>query len=543
MKDEFLGNIVIGSVISFVIILWVIFLEFTSFTNLQILLLTAIILTIMYVSIKYYSFISKIISFKNMNIDNFLNYFTKNLKIIIRSDHNVKTNKVNKTLDEQITNAVNRLISVDNQSPPILKRDIYETTKKFEDRVKLTSLEYKKKIESQIKRRNKYLEILNKIKKDGNKKTLIEFIFRKNNDIYKTIFETYTKAIKEYYFNPYLSNIIYNADTKEIRATLKFVSLDDYAQYLLFTNITPVQAKRIIEDKNYIVVVIFETNFNEVYNADIFLLNNEKKFQGEVTDIHTYHLKPLEIKIDKIESIIKPIKIEIQQKVLNQPNFIDEHESDYDNKLKELEKIFESKYEVQNKLIKSVDDKIERLNAGTKDMQIEELKLQSQSFQNTLTSQSNEIQELQNKLITKEQDTKNLVDSLVLKIESHENKYDVQNKFIKSINSEIEHLKTEVKNSVENNQIEELKLQAKVFQSTLTHQSDKIIELQNQLIIKEQKTKKLVDSFMSKINKLEEKIAKQKVVKTQIPLNIPTEKQSIKKDDGVIVKRDSFDDF
>jgi len=45
------------------------------------------------------------------------------------------------------------------------------------------------------------------------------------------------------------------------------------------------------------------------------------------------------------------------------------------------------------------------------------------------------------------------------------------------------------------------------------------------------------------MNKLEEKIAKQKVVKTQIPLNIPTEKQSIKKDDGVIVKRESFDDF
>ena len=37
--------------------------------------------------------------------------------------------------------------------------------------------------------------------------------------------------------------------------------------------------------------------------------------------------------------------------------------------------------------------------------------------------------------------------------------------------------------------------------------------------------------------------AKQKVVKTQIPINIPTEKQSIKKDDGVIVKRESFDDF
>jgi hypothetical protein len=33
------------------------------------------------------------------------------------------------------------------------------------------------------------------------------------------------------------------------------------------------------------------------------------------------------------------------------------------------------------------------------------------------------------------------------------------------------------------------------------------------------------------------------MVKTKIPLNIATEKQSVKKDDGVIVKRESFDDF
>lgn len=48
---------------------------------------------------------------------------------------------------------------------------------------------------------------------------------------------------------------------------------------------------------------------------------------------------------------------------------------------------------------------------------------------------------------------------------------------------------------------------------------------------------------MSKINKLEQKFDKQKVVKTKVSLNVPTEKQSIKKDDGVIVKRESFDDF
>lgn len=228
--------------------------------------------------------------------------------------------------------------------------------------------------------------------------------------------------------------------------------------------------------------------------------------------------------------------------------------SSQDRKIQENYQIILNKISLQNTKIslqKAKINKLDRLvdkfrtikNSDKFNQTAEEYKAQIDNFKETLLSQSNEIKELQNKLIKKEQDIKDLVDSLVSKIESHENKYDIQNKFIKSISSEIEHLKAEVKNSLENNQIEELTLQAKVFQSTLTHQSDKIIELQNKLIKKEEDIKDLINKFVSKINKLEEKIDKQKVVKTKIPFTAPAEKQSIKKDDGIIVKRDSFDDF
>ena len=53
----------------------------------------------------------------------------------------------------------------------------------------------------------------------------------------------------------------------------------------------------------------------------------------------------------------------------------------------------------------------------------------------------------------------------------------------------------------------------------------------------------LMDSLILKVNKLEKKLNKQKNVKTKIPMNIPIKNHSIKKDDGVIVKRESFDDF
>lgn len=123
----------------------------------------------------------------------------------------------------------------------------------------------------------------------------------------------------------------------------------------------------------------------------------------------------------------------------------------------------------------------------------------------------------------------NLLDKIVL-----------QNKVINKLKDEV---KT-IKNSGTNNQaVENYKAQIDDFKETISSQSNEIKELQNNFIQKEQEINDLMSEFTSKINKLEEKIAKQNIVKTKIPINIPTEKQSIKKDDGVIVKRDSFDDF
>ncbi len=111
----------------------------------------------------------------------------------------------------------------------------------------------------------------------------------------------------------------------------------------------------------------------------------------------------------------------------------------------------------------------------------------------------------------------------------------------------IDKLKDDVKSIKEktnNNQIlEEYKIQIGTFQNTILSQSNEIIELQNKLLKKEEDIKELINNFTSKINTLEEKIKKQKVVKTMTPLVIPVEKQTINKTDGELIKRDSFDDF
>lgn len=180
-----------------------------------------------------------------------------------------------------------------------------------------------------------------------------------------------------------------------------------------------------------------------------------------------------------------------------------------------------------------------KYNLGDKKLQ--KLFLESDVIDSELVDLIINYKDLTNKNEKITQQCENIkLDELEKKFES---KYNIQNKFIKSINDELERLNVQITNSVEDKQSEELKLQSQAFQNTLTSQSDKIIELQNKLIKKEQDTKNLINEFIFKINKLEEKIAKQKIVKTKIPLTIPAEKQSIKKDDGVIVKRDSFDDF
>ena len=81
------------------------------------------------------------------------------------------------------------------------------------------------------------------------------------------------------------------------------------------------------------------------------------------------------------------------------------------------------------------------------------------------------------------------------------------------------------------------------LQATIEMQSNEIIELKNKLLKKEEDVKELINNFTSKINSLEEKIKKQKVVKTMTPLVIPVEKQTVNKMDGELIKRDSFDDF
>jgi len=271
--------------------------------------------------------------------------------------------------------------------------------------------------------------------------------------------------------------------------------------------------------------------------------------------IRIIFIRMIDKTIELLQDKTKKIQDAKNAKDIEQKNLIDKLVQDIQytpsSKKTEDANLPKDMIETQSQTIKNLEDNLQlqsREAKGLKDEEqaiknsdLNEITFKLESFANKLNEQINFVK---NYIAENEKNTNQHASLKIKQLEEKfESRYEAQNKFIKSINSEIEHLKTEVKNSIDNKQIEELKLQAKVFQSTLTYQSDKIIELQNQLIMKEQKTKTLVDSFMSKINKLEEKIAKQKVVKTQIPLNIPTEKQSIKKDDGVIVKRESFDDF
>jgi len=117
-----------------------------------------------------------------------------------------------------------------------------------------------------------------------------------------------------------------------------------------------------------------------------------------------------------------------------------------------------------------------------------------------------------------------------------------QNKVINKLKDEVKTIKT-IKDSDEENKVEELKLQVDTFGETILSQSNEIKELHNKLISKEENTKNIIDDFILKVNKLEKRLNKQKVVKTKIPINMSIKNHSIKKDDGVIVKRESFDDF
>ena len=146
------------------------------------------------------------------------------------------------------------------------------------------------------------------------------------------------------------------------------------------------------------------------------------------------------------------------------------------------------------------------------------------------------------KVLTEQEEvilSENQDSNIVVNYQTLSNKVLEQNKVINKLKDEV---KT-IKNSNEKNKVEELKLQINAFRETILSQSNEIKELQNKLILKEENTKNIIDGFILKVNKVEKKLNKQKVVKTKIPINMPRENNSIKKDDGVIVKRESFDDF
>ena len=113
--------------------------------------------------------------------------------------------------------------------------------------------------------------------------------------------------------------------------------------------------------------------------------------------------------------------------------------------------------------------------------------------------------------------SKNQDSNIMVNYQTLSNKILEQNKVINKLKDEV---KT-IKNGNEDNKVEELELQIATFRETIN----------------------LMDSLILKVNKLEKKLNKQKNVKTKIPMNIPIKNHSIKKDDGVIVKRESFDDF
>ena len=147
------------------------------------------------------------------------------------------------------------------------------------------------------------------------------------------------------------------------------------------------------------------------------------------------------------------------------------------------------------------------------------------------------------KVLTEHQEVElfeNMDTKVVLNYQDISEKIVLQNQVINKLKDE---MKT-INNNDEDKQIQALKQEIKNFERKITSQSNEINEFQNKLISKEEYTKNLVDSLMLTISKLEKKFETQnKVVKTNIPLNIPIENYSVKKEDGILVKRDSFDDF
>ena len=114
-------------------------------------------------------------------------------------------------------------------------------------------------------------------------------------------------------------------------------------------------------------------------------------------------------------------------------------------------------------------------------------------------------------------------------------KITAQNRVINNLKKEIESLK---ENSNQKDFINELENQIEI-------QAKKIYTLENERLEKELETQKIITELLTKMETLEKNISKRSRVKksSSIPTNIKIEHQSLKKDDGIIVRRDSFDDF
>lgn len=216
-----------------------------------------------------------------------------------------------------------------------------------------------------------------------------------------------------------------------------------------------------------------------------------------------------------------------------------------------------------------------------------ELKQQVKTFEETIKSQSFEIKELQNQLTSKEENAKNLklqinsqkdfakeIDENQFKIKFLANKSLSQSKELKAFESKLvqrednikdlmfkinkleimlkqeidlgEDRNDEVKEIIDrdSSQVEDLKSVVNDLSEIINSKENYVQIFHHKLLAKEKDTNELVEKLLSKIEKLEKKFdAQKKVTKSKIPINMPTETHSIKKEDGILVKRESFDDF
>jgi len=177
--------------------------------------------------------------------------------------------------------------------------------------------------------------------------------------------------------------------------------------------------------------------------------------------------------------------------------------------------ILSNKILLQNKMINKLKDKIQKLSTN-KD--IEQEKVLDTKFDT-----------FKNDLLKSIKDKENSFTSKIIELErEYRDKYKGQNIFIRALESQLETL--------------EKKLERYKNIKTNESQTDEI-EVISRLTSKEKETNRLIQSLLLKVEKLEKKFDKQKISKTKIPLDIHVKNKSIKKDDGVIVKRESFDDF